>query len=174
MNRAATVTVLIVLAQALVVMAGPSEALSKADDDMLRRTAEDLRAAILREDAESVLRFVSSAGLGCTDTQVPYSRVKRDLHDKNSHLYLSLFDSSRFSKRCGTQYPPDFPAISDRDFFLSTRDGPVEIHPLGDGMAQVVFRSDRKDLYQREYDFRKEAGVWKLVYGLIVGSCSCG
>jgi len=174
MKRVAAATVLIALSQALAAFVGPSDALSNADNEMLRRTAEELRGAILRGDAQGVLKFVSRTGLGCTDTQIPYSRVKKDLRDTNSHLYLSLFDSLRFSKRCGAQYPPEFPATSDRDFFLATRDGAIEIHSLSDGMAQVVFKSDRKDLYQREYDFRKETGVWKLVYGLIVGSCSCG
>lgn len=168
------VTAVIVVFSALSLASEPPETLSQTDQQSLRKVAQELREAILHQDLEGVLRHVSKNGLGCTDSQIPRSMVKKHLYDKNSHFYMSLFDSAKFSKRCGSHYPPEFPAISDKEFFLGAREGIIEIVQLRWGLVQVIFKSPIKGHYQREWDFQKEGDEWKLIYGVIVGNCSCG
>jgi hypothetical protein len=152
-----------------------TESLSLIDQQDLRRVALELRGAILHEDIARILRHVSrSNGLGCTDTEIPYKQVEKYLHEKKSHLYMSLFDSSRFSTQCGNDYSPEFPAISAKEFFGAESDQTLEIVPHTRNQAQVIFKSRIKGHYQREWEFKKEGKEWKLVYGFIVGNCSCG
>jgi len=174
MKRYVIVAALIVACTALSIAAEPQETFSETDQLSLRKVAQELREAILDQDIEKVLRHISKNGLGCTDSQIPRSLVKKHLYDKNSHLYMSLFDSAKFSNRCGSHYPPEFPAISDKEFFLGAREGLIEIDQLRWGLAQVIFKSPIKGHYQREWTFQKEGNDWKLVYGFIVGNCSCG
>jgi hypothetical protein len=149
--------------------------LSQADEQALRQAAFDVRNAIVRQDTRSILERISkSEGLACTDRRIPYQQVGKDLRDKNSHLYISLFDSERFSKRCGKEYPADFLAISDHEFFQSATPATVELQPLEHGLVQVVLKSHVKDHYPREWIFQKEQGQWRLINGFIVSRCSCG
>src|SRR6266480_7408618 len=118
MNRFLAAAALVVVYVCPAMSADAQINLSVADQQSLRKVAEDLRAAILRQDPDAVLRHVSRSGLGCTDSQVSRSLVKKYLNDKSSYLYMSLFDSAKYSKSCGNHYPPEFPAISDQEFFL--------------------------------------------------------
>jgi hypothetical protein len=159
-----------------VAAAAPTYAsLSQADREKLRKVAEQLKEAILHEDVDGILRHVSKTnGLTCTDTKIPYQQVRKDLRNKNSHLYMSLFDSVRFSKQCGHEYPAEYPAISDKEFFTKAANESIEIVSIADGWAQVTYKSQTEGLYPREYSFHKEGQDWKLIEGFIVGSCSCG
>jgi hypothetical protein len=136
--------------------------------------AADVRAIILRGDADALLNVISvNAGLQCTDDVTPYSVVRRDLHVKSSILYMSLFDATGFAARCADQSPSESPATSDRDFFEHSPDSPVEItsiSPAGDA-ATVRYRSGSAGV--RNYTFQWEADEWRLVEGLRVGECSC-
>ena len=152
--------------------------LTQADRENLRKVAVTLKEAILREDVDGILRHVSKLnGLTCVDTQIPYQQVREDLHDKNSHLYMSLFDSERFSKQCGHEYPAEYPVkyrvISDKEF-LKAANEPIEIELITDGWAQVTFKSKTKAPYLRKYGFHKQGRVWMLTDGFIVRRCSCG
>ncbi len=151
------------------------EALSPTDRDKLLRVAVELKEAILHEDVEGILRHVSkSNGLICTDTRIPYQQIRKDLHNKNSHLYMSLFDSASFSKKCGSEYPAEYPAISDKEFFTTATSESIEIEPMGGGSAQVAFKSKTKGRYPREFLFHKEGREWKLTDGFVLSRCSCG
>jgi hypothetical protein len=149
---------------------------SQLDQQDLRRVAEKLKTAILKEDIDGILRHIDPDGLRCTDTKVPYQQVRRDLHNKNSDLYLSLFDTARFVKRCGRGYPSDYPAISDREFFSRAENETIEIEisERNKERAKVTIRSSVKGHYPRELYFHKVAGKWKVSHGFIVGSCTCG
>src|SRR5712691_2881524 len=106
--------------------------LAPSDEEGPRKAAMELKQAIVQEDVQGILRRVSrSEGLTCTDSRISYRQVKKDLHNKNSHLYMSLFDSASFAKRCGKEYPPDYPAISDKEFFTAARNEVIEISPTG-------------------------------------------
>ena len=146
-----------------------------ADRQKLAEVALDLKGAILREDAEGVLRHVSRAsGLRCTDTQIPYRQIKRDLHNKTSHLYMSVFDSNNWSKRCGSEYPVEYPAISDKEFFATAEQVAMEIEPIEKDWVKVTFKSNKKSQYPREFSFHRERGIWRLTDGFVVSRCSCG
>jgi hypothetical protein len=152
-----------------------AQELSAADQNELRMVAIELREAILKENVDGIVkRLRTGHGLTCTDTLIPYKQVKSDLYNKNSHLYMSLFDSVRWNKQCGSHYPPEYPAISEKEFFSRTIDEPIEITALKDGWAKVIFKSKNKSLYPREWYFHKEGGVWKFGDGFIVSRCSCG
>jgi len=154
---------------------GGNEPLSEHDQRTLRATAEELRAAILREDVEGVLANINREhGLTCTDTLVPYQQVRKDLHNRSSNLYLSLFDTARFSRRCGSEYPSEYPAISDKEFFSKATNGTIEIAPIEKNWAKVTFRSRVTGHYPREWTFHKTARGWRVTDGFIVGRCSCG
>jgi hypothetical protein len=149
--------------------------LSHPDRESLLKAAVDLKEAILRQDIDGFLHHVSKLnGLTCTDTQIQYQQIKKDLHNKESHLYMSLFDSTRFSKQCGHQYPREYPAISDKEFFSKATNMSIEITRAADGWAQVTYKSETKGHYPREYTFHKEGSDWKLTEGVVVDSCSCG
>ena len=96
-------------------------------------------------------------------------QVQKDLQRKTSHLYLSLFDSARFSTRCARE-----PRVSDKEFFLSAKAERVEVARTPEGLALVTFASQAKGQPPREWFFRREGDAWKLAEGLVVGRCSCG
>lgn len=151
---------------------------SRTDRDNLRNVVVNLKEAIIHEDVDGILRHVSkSNGLTCRDTQIPYQQVRKDIHDRNSHLYMSLFDSVGFFKKCGYEYPAEYlaehPAISDKEFLSTATNESIEIVAITDEWAQVTFKSQTKAPYRREYSFHKEGRGWKLTGGLIVSRCSC-
>ena len=147
---------------------------SRTNQDNLRKVAVKLKEAILHEDVDGILRYVSeSNGLTCRDTQIPYQQVSKDLHDRNSHLYMSLFDSVGFSKKCRYEYPAEHPAISDKEFLSTAANESIEIVSITDEWAQVTFKSQTKAPFRREYSLHKEGRGWKLTGGFIVSRCSC-
>ena len=154
--------------------ASPSVSLSSKERNNLQRVAMALRDAIVREDTFAIMKQVSQSGLGCTDDHIAYNKVEADLLSKDGYLHRSLFDSANFAKECGAGYGPEYPAISDKEFFSSEQQQSIEIIPSSAIEAQIVFKSRIPNHYKREWDFKKEHGEWKLNYGVIVGSCSCG
>jgi hypothetical protein len=160
-----------------IVFGAPAHAqeLSPTDQNELRKVAIEFREAILKENVEGILKHLRQGqGLTCTDTLIPYRQVKNDLYNKNSHLYMSLFNSAKWNKQCGSHYPAEYTAISEKEFFSKTIDEPIEITALEDGWAKVTFKSKNKSLYPREWYFHKEGGVWKFGDGFILSLCSCG
>jgi hypothetical protein len=154
--------------------AAPATALSPADEAALVKAATELRSAIVAKDVSKILQHVSRSGLVCTDTRYSRKEVEADLRAKNGYLQRSLFDTARFTAECGRMYGPQFPWISDRDFFLADQDARLEVKAYSANEAQVVFRSRIPTHYPREYDFRKEGESWRLVSGMILRGCSCG
>lgn len=152
-----------------------AEVLSEANQKEIRAVALKVKEAILDENVDEFLRHVSpSEGLTCTDSNYSYKSIERFLRDKNSHLYISLFDSVRFSRQCGNEYPPEYPAISEKEFFRAANDS-VQITKLDNDWAKVTFTSSVKSHYPREWYFHREGGTWKLAGGsVVIGSCSCG
>lgn len=148
--------------------------LSARDRADLLQAAADVRSAILRKDVGALLRVIGREGLVCTDTQYSHKEVSRDLRDPTSHLYMSLFDTARFAARCGGEYPIEYPAKSDRDFFVHMPDSPIDVTFAKNDYATVTYRSAVKGYYPPEYSFHKEKGRWRLVGGLIIGNCTCG
>lgn len=171
MSRIATLTFVLTASA----FAAPStELLTAADEKEVRAVALGLREAILQEDLKGITRVLSKSGLTCTDTRIPYHQVVSDLHNKNSHLYLSLFDSARFSRQCGKQYSGDYPAISEKEFFATAPQERMEIKPLEPGWAKVMFRSEIQNHYPREWFFHKEGGRWRFADGFVLSRCTCG
>lgn len=148
--------------------------LSATDQAALLKAASELRAAVVAKDIETILKHVSTSGIGCTDTLYPRQKVETDLRSKDGYLHRSLFDTARFANECGSMYPSESPWISDRDFFLADKEAKMEVKVHAANEAQVVFRSKVPKHYPREYDFQKEGGSWRLTYGVILGGCSCG
>jgi hypothetical protein len=153
----------------------PPEAFSAVDQRNLRAVALKVQEAILNENVNELARAVSrTEGLTCTDARYSYKSVQSFLHDKTSHLYMSLFDSARFSRQCGYQYSPEYPAISDREF-LRTGNESIVIARLDNDWAQVTITSSVKGLYPREWYFHREERTWRLARGsFVLGRCSCG
>ena len=152
-----------------------SDEVSVQDKAAILEAAANVRHAILSKDTKALLATISkSHGLGCTDTRYSYQRVLNDLRDQNSYLYQGLFDTKKFRERCGAYYPAEYPAKSDLDFFEHVTDSADDISFAKDNNATVTFRSSVKGYYPAVYSFQKEDGQWKLVYGLIIGRCTCG
>lgn len=148
--------------------------LSTNDQQAIQSSLERVRTAILNEDTSLLVAQISRSGLTCTDTNFSHNQVAAFLKDKNSFLYISLFDTGRFAKRCGQGYPTENPAISEKEFLSKATDVKIEILSIGQNWAEVIYRSATKGHYQREWIFRREAGGWKLSEGLIIGGCFCG
>jgi hypothetical protein len=148
---------------------------SLADQKVLRMVALKVKEAVLNEDIEGVLAHVSKTkGLTCTDTIYSYEEVRAFLHNKQSHLYMSLFDSVQFSRQCGGDYPSEYPAIADQEF-LRTANESVTVTRLDNDWARISLTSPIGSHYPREWYFHREAGTWKLAGGsLVLGRCSCG
>ena len=151
------------------------DTLSPSDQQAIRVAVENVRRALLGEDVGAFLASISPvASLTCTDSTYSYDEVRAFLEDRSSHLYLSLFDTGRFVEQCGDHYPPEYPALSEKDFVRRARDS-VEIQRVSEVWVKVTLTSPVSTHSPREWYFRWESGVWKLAgRSLIVGNCSCG
>ncbi len=149
--------------------------LSEADRREILAVTDHVKDAILKEDVEGLFRLISrTAALTCTGTSYPYASVRRFLRDRHSHLFIGLFDSAEFSRRCGQEYPPGSPVISDRDF-LQAGDLGVEAALVDADWAKVTIASRARSAYPLEWYFHREARTWKLAgASFVIGSCSCG
>lgn len=173
--KVATILVAFFLVSATAAAATSGVDLSESERVELLKVAAAVRGAILNGDVVSLLRFISKGdGLECTDSQYRYGQVAKDLRNKRSFLYMSLFNSEQFSAQCGEGYPAEYPAISDREFFAKSPNSTIEITFASKGQAEVTFHSGSSALYPRKYDFHRESKGWRLVGGLIIGECTCG
>ncbi|HMS85370.1 MAG TPA: hypothetical protein PKD12_17145 [Nitrospira sp.] len=120
-----------------------------------------LKDAILRQGLRHVLQLVSKDGLICTDTLYPHKEVKAFLEDKKSHLYMSLFDTTRLSQKCGHEYAAEYPAISEKDFLQSVDESFV-IKRIEVDWAAVTLTSPNPRHYPRRWSFHRENGKWKV------------
>ena len=97
--------------------------LSRAERRDLHSVALDLRDVVVKQDVERILGHVDSrTGLWCTDSEILYPDIRRDLRDPQSHLFQSLFDTARWSHRCGHEYSSEYPAVSDAELFRDATD----------------------------------------------------
>jgi hypothetical protein len=148
---------------------------TNADRDAVQLAAREIRSAILRKDIDALLAHVSTLeGLTCTDSNYPYREVRRYLNDRSSHLYVSLFDSTKFAARCGSHYSPEYPAVSDKEFFERVGESRIDVTFFKDEYVTVRYSSPISSYYPREYELHREHGQWKIVEGFIIGYCSCG
>jgi hypothetical protein len=148
---------------------------SGADQERILAAVASVRKAILAQDTAALLATISRVEpLACTDTPYSRHRVAAFLCDPTSHLYISLFDTPAFAKRCGREYPPEYPAISEREFLLNARES-VQVGRVTGGWVTVTLTSPVPTHYPREWYFHSESGGWRLAGGsLIIGRCSCG
>ena len=92
--------------------------------DQVRKEPRCLRVG----DVERILRHADSeTGLSCTDTEIPDTEIRGDLRDPESHLFQSLFETTRRLRRCGHEYRSEYPAISDAEFFRDGTNAGLEI-----------------------------------------------
>src|SRR5688572_14147647 len=77
---------------------------NKAIEVELTQIVHEMREIILKEKADQLLQYIDPEGLSCTDTIFPYSEVVKALKNKNSPMYLHLFDSKKVKEKCGHQY----------------------------------------------------------------------
>jgi len=139
----------------------------------LKRTVSDIRESILKKDVDHLAQYIGPDGLDCTDTQFSYAEVITALKDKSSPLYLSLFNNKLFKKKCGQEYPDEYPAISDHEFFQTAKDLKVEVSDLEPDWVKVKIISSVKHQYPREWTFHRVKGEWKITGGILM-RCSCG
>jgi hypothetical protein len=134
-----------------------------------------VRRAILAGDVAALLAHISKVErLGCTDTTYSREQVSAFLRDRSSHLYMSLFETPAFAKRCGREYPPEYPAISERDFLRSAGES-IRVDPVEGEWVTVTLTSPVPTQYPRMWYFHFESGAWRLAGGsLVIGHCSCG
>jgi hypothetical protein len=149
--------------------------LSAHDRELILKNVDALRAAILSRNADAVLQHVSTTqGLTCTDTRYSYKDITHFLADRRSHLYMGLFDSLSFAQACAREYPPEYPAISDREF-LKTANAAVTITTVRKDWVEVTITSPVPSHYPRKWYLHKEGEAWKLAGdSVVIGNCSCG
>jgi hypothetical protein len=167
--------VLALVAVGICASATGQERLSAHDREDILKTVSAIRAAILSENVDELLRHVSTTqGLSCTDTTYSHKSIKRFLADRGSQLYMALFDSPSFSRECSREYPPEYPAISDRDF-LKTASTSVTVVTVRKDWVEVTIKSPMPSHYPRQWYLHREGDAWKLAgSSLIIGNCSCG
>jgi len=153
----------------------PAVKLSATDRQNLAKIVAEVREAILTVDVKALLRHISQfEPLVCTDTAYSYREVERFLQRRDSHLYMSLFDSARFAASCRAEYSADDPAISDKEFLATASPG-VELVALDARWAGATITSAVKGRAAMQWFFHKESGGWKLAGGsFVLGRCSCG
>jgi hypothetical protein len=170
---------LVLVAGAMLGTAYPSLAenalLTTQDRQDILGTIAAIRNAILNADTAQLLRYISeSEGLTCTDALYSYKAITRFMKDKDSHLYMSLFDSVGFAQRCGRDYPKEYPAISDREF-LKTAEDSASIEADGHDWVEVTIRSRIPNHWPRTWSLHREGAGWKLAgRAVIIGDCVCG
>ena len=165
-----------VLAAAMVASCASAQTtLSESDRQAIEASVEAVRHAILAEDTAALLRLIDKKEpLVCTDTPYSFTEVRKFLADKRSHLYLSLFRTPEYTKRCGDGYPASYPALSEREF-LRTADKTPSIKRLDANWVRVRIASPINTHYPREWHFHRDGRQWKLAGpGLIIGRCTCG
>ena len=154
----------------------PRSRFSSADEQQLRAVTARIREAILTENIAVLLQSISAVlGLQCTDTTYSHEQIKTFLQNRNSHLYISLFDSARFARQCGRSgYPPEYPAISEKEFLRSANSA-VEIVRIDNDWAKVTLISPVPSQFPRVWNLHREAGTWEIAgVGFVIGNCSCG
>ncbi len=141
----------------------------------LHESVMKIKEAILTENINELLKYISSEkGLSCTDTEYSYEEISTFLQNKNSHLYLSLFDEAGFSKLCGSEYPQEYPARSEKEF-LKTVNELLMVSKLEEDWIQVTMTSREKRRFPVWWYLHKEGGTWKASSGsFVIGSCTCG
>lgn len=147
---------------------------SISDEKAIRLAVARVRKAILDGNADELLQNISlTEGLVCTDTLYSYNDTKTFLHNKQSHLYLSVFDSAGFSLLCGKEYSLKHLA-SDKEF-LSAANQSITISRVEDDWAEVTITSSVPDSYPLEWSLHRESGTWRLAgRTFIIGTCQCG
>src|SRR6478735_373227 len=94
--------------------------LDPIEQSKIQETVQGIKIAIESENPSELLKYISkSSGLSCTDTDYSYTEVSKFLNNKNSHLYLSLFNEQGFRNMCGSEYPKAYPATSAKEFLRS-------------------------------------------------------
>ena len=171
----AVIAILANLTAAATSPASEATSFSPTDQKVIIATALEVEKAILAEDVSDLLRLVTrTEGLTCTDTLYSFKEIRAFLADKQSDLYLSLFRSDDFGKKCGEGYPLEYPAISEKDF-LQTADKSFSVIRLEADWAKVIIKSPVKTHYPREWYFHREGRTWKLAgASFIIGNCTCG
>jgi hypothetical protein len=147
---------------------------SATDQERILAAVASVRRAILAEDPTALLATISRVEpLAYTDTPYSRQRVAAFLRDRASHLYIGLFNTPAFVKRCGREYPREYPAISEQEFLRSARES-VQVGTVDGAWVTVTLTSPVPTHYPREWYFHSESGGWKLAGGsLIIGRCSC-
>lgn len=174
------ILVAIVLGAALPLMAVADSVatglrVSPTDENAIRKTVEQIRSAIAARDINTLLKLISpTEGLSCTDTKYRYAEAKRFLRDHGSTFYTSLFDTTRFRQSCGSSYPPEYPAISELEFY-ATASQEVLIESSSSKWAKVTIKSPIKSHYERWMYLHREGNSWKAAGGsFVIGECTCG
>ncbi|HOW52288.1 MAG TPA: hypothetical protein PLV42_09635 [bacterium] len=152
--------------------------LSSADTQKINEVVKEARKAILNKDTEALLKNISATkGLTCTDTLYTYKEIKKFLRDKNSHLYISLFDTVRYSKRFSKEcrgFSSEYAIIADIDFLQSANES-IKITPFGNDWVEVIIESPIKTHWPLSWALHREGPTWKIAgSSFIIGSCSCG
>jgi len=159
---------------ATVAESGTLTGLTQAERSDIQAAVTSVIQSILKVNVRQFIGHVGRDGLTCTDSEYSLKSIKSFLADKKSHLYLSLFDTRALAERCGTEYSPEFPALSDRDF-LRSANKEIEISLLETDWVRVTITSPVETHYKREWILHRESGSWELAGGsFVVGRCSCG
>lgn len=109
-------------------------ALEKTRLDELRKTADELRGIIVRNDITSLLQYVE---VQMDDDKERFEQVKRDLGNPNSWLYGRLFDSEVFRRHVASN--PAFPnPMSVRTYFLRARDLGIDVSFYREGSKKKL------------------------------------
>jgi hypothetical protein len=147
---------------------------SAADELQIRQAVQVVKDAILKGNVAGLRRQISDQGLTCTDTKYSSKRVRAFLENKKSYLYMSLFDSARFSAECGSGYPSRYPAISEQEFLRTANDS-MMIERVNADWAEVTLTSPNVRHYRRAWSLHRENGTWKVAgHSWVIGDCTCG
>lgn len=149
--------------------------LDSYEQTQIHESVIKIKEAILAENITELLKYISSEnGLSCTDTKYSYEQIFIFLKNKNSHLYLSLFDEKGFRSLCGSYYPKEYPASSEKEFLKSANDF-IMVSKLDESWVQVTMTSQEKNRFPVWWYLHKEDGAWKVSSGsFVIGRCTCG
>jgi len=149
--------------------------LTPKDENAIRKTVEEIRSAIATRNIDALLQHISpTEGLSCTDTNYTHLEAKKFLQDRSSVFYTSLFDTAKFRKDCGAGYPPEYPAISDQEFYAKATHE-IVIEAADKNWGKVTIQSPIKSHYERWMYLHREHNSWKAAGGsFVIGNCTCG
>ncbi len=95
----------------------------------ISKIAETLRTAVINEDTDCLLKYVSPSGTYFIDDVWSYEKVRKSMKDKDGWLFRHLFSNDN----------------SVKNYFLKAKDLHIKVYQQNDKSVMISFQSSNYD-----------------------------